>query len=391
MSELLDPAHFDALDDGYEPAAYEALTTDRPRRQARFLDAAAIDIHPPPMLIRGWMPRGAITIVAGAPGAGKGVVMADLIARGSRGEPMPNGDKLARPFRTVIVAGPGEDSAQDWKLRLVAAGADLTSCKVVEDTEDEAGLIYPIGAPDLAAILDRAAMEGFDLLVVDSLGAVAGSLDINRNEVRELLNPLANQAHRLGLSVALIAHDRKGRGDPLDIISGSRQIVAAARAALVIAAEPNEDGNGDRLLMVAKLNGARKSDPVAFTTTGRTITDDTGTEIRDDRGDLVYIPAVAWLDRKVTNADAVAAAAGLPSTRQDGALGVLTEILANGPVRSTEVETDMKAQGYSKDQTMRARHHLGINVVKVRGCWWTLPAGTDQLMGKMTVAEILSA
>ena len=119
LDDLFDPA------DGYEAEAFDGLTRERPRRAPRFLTADQLGLHPPTMLVRGWMPRNAVTVLAGPPGSGKGVVVADLVARGSRADQMPNGDTIPRPFRTIIVAGPGEDSAEDWHLRLVAAGANV--------------------------------------------------------------------------------------------------------------------------------------------------------------------------------------------------------------------------------------------------------------------------
>ena len=153
MSHDLDvdgPDYLAGLLDDQDPSASIAVGKGiTPTRTATFLAAGDISLAAPLLLIRGMIPRGAITIFAGAPGVGKGVAMADIIARGSRGDPMPNGDRLAGPFGTVIVCGAGEDGATDWQLRLVAARADPARYRLVEVTVDDIGDEFAIGPGDL--------------------------------------------------------------------------------------------------------------------------------------------------------------------------------------------------------------------------------------------------
>ena len=356
-----------------------------PTRKVRVLAPCDVSLAAPSMLVRGWIPRSAVTVLAGQPGAGKGIAVADIVARGSRGDVMPNGDVIARPFKTLIVCGPGEDGAADWKLRLVAARANLQRCWLVESTVDELGYESPICADDLTAILDHAAADGIDLVVIDSLGAVAGDLDVNKTEIRaQMMNPLANQAKALGLAVLLVHHVRKSGGDALTVVSGSTQIVAAARAVLVVALESDTDA---RFMVSSKLNGARKSDPVAFTTAGRSILDEHGNSLRDDRDDLVFVPVIAWSDRAVSFAEASAAMAGLPAHRDDAA-DTLRDVLANGPLRSIAVEGEMSEAGYTRDQAKRARTRIGSATIKVGDHWWTLPPGTPKAEGRTLVEAV---
>ena len=175
----------------------------------------------------------------------------------------------------------------------------------------------------------------------------------------------------------------------LTIVAGSTQIAAAARAVIVAIREQDDDAE-TRLLVVPKLNGAKPSEPIAFTTAGRSIADARGAALRDDRGDIVYVPVIAWLDRKVTRGEAAAAAAGLPANR-DEAADTLRAVLADGPMRSTALEAEMIEAGFSHDQTKRARHRIGAGVIKVangpQAGWWTLPPGTPKAEGLAQIEE----
>ena len=146
----MSPPETTSFVDATHAEAMDALvsTSSAKVRVPRFLSADKISLTPPRMLVRGWIPRGAVTLLAGRPGAGKGIVTADVVARGSRGDAMPNGDRLTRPFSSVIVCAAGEDGATDWRLRLEAAKADPTRYRLVEDTFDDLGYDYAVAASD---------------------------------------------------------------------------------------------------------------------------------------------------------------------------------------------------------------------------------------------------
>lgn len=356
-------------------------------RVPRFVSAEDVPLSYPRMLVRGWMPAGAITLLAGRPGAGKGVVMADLVARGSRGYTMPNGDRITKPFTTTIVCAPGEDGAEDWKLRLLAANADLKRVRIVEETLDDLAYDYPVRAADIGGIIDAAAAAGDELVVIDSLGGISDAVDLNKTEVRDqFLNPVARQARNLGITIVLIHHVRKSGGDILEVVSGSTQIVAACRSVMVVVQERDSETQ-TRFLAVAKLNAAKKSENVAFTTSGRSIIHDAG-KLLDDRGEVVYVPTVSWDDRKVSDAE-VSAASNNIAIQPDEVADLMRELLANGPMRSSALEAELADAGFSKDQVKRTRQRIGAGTIRIGygdlAGWWVLPAGMPKTEGREAI------
>src|SRR5437660_9922117 len=71
-----------------------------------------------------YLARGKLAILDGDPGMGKSLLALDLIARLTRGGPMPDGSPLARPG-TAILLSAEDDPADTIRPRAEAAGADL--------------------------------------------------------------------------------------------------------------------------------------------------------------------------------------------------------------------------------------------------------------------------
>ena len=70
-----------------------------------------------------WIPQGAVSLVAGREGVGKSTVVADLVARITKGT-LP-GEHFDKP-KTVIICATEDSWKQTINPRLVAAGADLS-------------------------------------------------------------------------------------------------------------------------------------------------------------------------------------------------------------------------------------------------------------------------
>ena len=71
-----------------------------------------------------YLARGKLALLDGDPEMGKSLVTLDLIARLSRGGPMPDGATVSRPGTSILVSV--EDSAADTiRPRAEAAGVDL--------------------------------------------------------------------------------------------------------------------------------------------------------------------------------------------------------------------------------------------------------------------------
>lgn len=213
--------------------------------------AAGIVCRPIDWLWRGWLARGKLHILAGAPGCGKTTIALALAGCVSRGGRWPDGTQ-ARAGNVLVWSGE-DDPADTLVPRLRAAGADLSRVFIVGDTfaEGEPRAFDP--ATDLAA-LEWAAQSIGDvaLLVADPVvSAVTG--DSHKNtEVRRALQPMVNLGQRLGCAVLGISHFSKGTAgrEPLERVTGSIAFGALARVVLVTA-----KGEDDaRMLARAKSN-----------------------------------------------------------------------------------------------------------------------------------------
>lgn len=373
--------------DGYQPNGHGG-TNGLNRTLVQTSDE--LDVAPTPQLVRGWFPRAEVCVVAGKPAAGKGVVLADIIARGSRGLNMPNGDRLMKPFMSGVICLPGEDSIQEWARRLTVAEAALDRVLLTESAVNAQGEVRSIDTMTMDAAVEELARRGAELIVVDSLTGLSNSTgyDTNKGEVRGVLDRLSQLARLYDLTVVLLHHTRKAQGDPLDVLQGNTQIGAASRSVLVVVEERVEDGQEPdvRLFGVAKLNGSKRSVPVGFRTVGGWLKHPDGAPMRDDRGDIAYVPRVEWVkDRTFTQGELIAASNGtvLRERRNRSVDLDAKDILADGPMPSADYVKAMTEAGYTSEQARRCRERVA-QTMQHDGRHWTYPAA-------MTVAEAKQA
>ena len=101
----------------------------------------------------------------------------------------------------------------------------------------------------------RSSGERAELVVIDPLSAfLNGRVDSHRDQdVRGALAPLAKIADRTGATILVVRHlSKSGGGNPLYRGGGSIGIIGAARAAMLVAPDPEDDGR--RILACTKNN-----------------------------------------------------------------------------------------------------------------------------------------
>ncbi|HEV7223810.1 MAG TPA: AAA family ATPase, partial [Pirellulales bacterium] len=203
-------------------------------------------------LAGGRIPLEAVTIVAGAEGAGKSFFAAELAAQVSRG--------------AAAVYAHGADLAPGWlRARLDAAGANADRVAMVE-------LGWPTGSdePTIQELLDRLvatasvarASHDCRLLVVDHLEAWAGELDQPGSPARMnyALAKLAEIARRLQIAVVALVRLPNHRGG-----QAARALARVSSIAPVVwLAAEDEDRPGRRLLVNVKNNLGAKRPGEAF-------------------------------------------------------------------------------------------------------------------------------
>ena len=196
-------------------------------------------IRPQPIswLWPGWLAKGKLHILGGAPGTGKTTITLSLAAIVTRGGTWPDGSQCLTPGRVVIWSGE-DDPADTLVPRLMAAGADLSLVDFVGDVQQDGRARSFDPARDIEPLRDAIKRSGgASLLNVDPVvSAVAGDSHKN-SETRRALQPLVDVAGELGAALIGVTHFSKGTSgrEPLERITGSLAFGALARIVMVTA------------------------------------------------------------------------------------------------------------------------------------------------------------
>jgi putative DNA primase/helicase len=188
-------------------------------------------------------------------------------------------------------------------------------------------------------------------------------------------------ASRLRVAVVSITHFSKGAGQSaVNSFIGSIGFIAAARAAFIVARDPDSDDPARRLFVQAKNNLAADSDGLAFRVEQRLV------------GSDIVASAIAWgTDRITRTADEILAAGREANEKPERseAEEFLRDTLAAGPRLATEIKSQATAACLAWRTINRAKRDLGITTTakaepsqevgkppRVQW-WWSLPAGQE--------------
>lgn len=335
-------------------------------KEVELLAADTIPLRAIQWLWPGWLARGKLHILAGAPGTGKTTIAMALAAAVSSGGRWPC--EITAPVGNVLIWSGEDDPADTLVPRLVAAGADLHRVYFVGETRDGPDRRSFDPARDLAALSLRVEkLQDVALMVVDPVvSAVTG--DSHKNtEVRRALQPLVDMADRLQAAVLGITHFSKSSAgaDPTERVTGSIAFGAIARVVMVTAKQDGEEPGPARLLARAKSNIGPDGGGYGY-------------ELEQtDIGQGICASAVRWGSALEGSArDLLGQAEKAPGQDEPNeAVQFLRELLV-APVPAKAVYADAEAAGYSKDQMKRAKRRIGARAVKLgmSGGWvWRLP------------------
>lgn len=223
-------------------------------------------------LWQGWLPRGKPVTLDGDPGLGKSTLSDEMAAVVTTGGTWPDGSKCAYPGAVLLMSA--EDGLADTvRPRLDAAGADVTRVHSIDgmSTVDESGevVLRPPTLADVVGLEDAIIRTDARLLVVDVIMAYLPSgTDSHRDQdIRRVLSRLSAVADRTGCTVLLLRHLNKAKGsDPLYRGGGSIGIVGAARAGMLVAADPDDPER--RVLASVKSNLGPPPDSLTYRLVG---------------------------------------------------------------------------------------------------------------------------
>jgi putative DNA primase/helicase len=291
-----------------------------------------------------------LTIVAGAPGAGKTTIALALAAVVTRGGRWPDGSRCEHVGDALVWSG--EDPPAVLAARLAAAGADLSRAHFV--TGAGGGSFDP--SRDVAALEAVAAnLPAPRLLIVDPIVSAIASDSHKAAEVRRGLQPLVDLGRRLGCAVLGISHFGKATAgrDPVERVIGSVAFAALARVVLVAAREkaPEDGAEPRRVLLRSKSNCGPDTGGFAF-----------GLERVEVARD-VEAQRVRWLEAVHGSARDVLAEVEAPDDDPESPGDVadwLRELLADGPLPAREVKKHATDAGLSWRSVQRAMRRAGV-------------------------------
>jgi hypothetical protein len=305
----------------------------------------------------GYLPAGMFSLLDGDPALGKSTLAADLAARISTGRPMPDGTGGGAP-RGVILMSSEDDRARTIRPRLDAAGADADRVFTFDLRESDGSCRPPtITQEDLARLEKIIRDHDAALVVFDPLsGYLPDGLDTNRDaSVRRVLYWLAQLAGNTDCAVLGLRHFRKSPSEnPLYRGGGSIAFVGAARAAYLMAVDPDEPAGNRRILAPTKMNVGPLPSSLAF----RLVVDTAG-----------GCPHLVWEGPSHHTAASLSAMPnpGRRDSARSRAADVLADLLADGPVPTVEVYRRAAEEGVSERTLDRAKDELGVKSHKVGG------------------------
>lgn len=301
-----------------------------------------------------WRPRiyqGYLTLLAGDPGMGKGLIAAALVGAITAGVAVPEGTV---PSGSVLWVSYEESEASAIRPRLDAAGADpekVFQFVMPQDDGSEDKRFRPADVPLLRELL--ASHPDIRLIVLDPIiSYFGGDRDINQsNQVRDVLEPLTNMADAMGTGVLGIAHINKSElSKTLYRISNSGAFVQVARSVLGV----GELKDGRRGLAHIKSSYSKRAVVIPYDTIGVPYPgfEETVGRVIWDTPDPEIDPLQIFESKTQQK--------NRGPTRAEECGKAIVALLADGPKFTTDIRMALRRQGFSDDAIDGGRDWAGV-------------------------------
>ncbi|SAK51059.1 TOPRIM domain-containing protein [Caballeronia glebae] len=319
-------------------------------------------------LLPGFLPKKKLSLLAGTPGAGKTSIALYYAATISSGGTWPDGSR-AEPGRVLMYVT--EDGVADTiKPRLAAMGADLRNVEVIDNTTEISGRGRRFDCQRDLGVLQQKLIGkgGYALVVIDPVTSIVAGNTNNNQVVRDALESLVRFAEAVGCAVLCLTHVSKGssRRSPLERVMGGLAYGAVPRMVLIAArvSGRTEDGLQRGVLVRAKTNIASTDGGFEYLIQP--------VEVQVD-GKVIQTSRIGWSSELLEGSadEILKSAAGDAEEMPGGELGraaeFLLNVLANGSMLCSEVESLAVAAGISSTTLKRARKRVGVLSSKQTG------------------------
>ena len=212
-----------------------------------------------------YLPAGAVTLMAGAPGCGKSFLSIALAAELSQGLTPFHRRRTGKIPAAILSLE--DDPARTIVPRLKACGADLGEIVIFDWRHPEADSLETLSMREgtegelLRVLREGVKMHGLRLLIIDTLTAFTPARMDGHEAVavRQMMKPLARFAAECGVGVLVICHARKRSSHDSThgvqaTVLGSVDYVASCRSALLVQKDPMAEAGTAGIMTHAKCN-----------------------------------------------------------------------------------------------------------------------------------------
>lgn len=326
----------------------------------RLLNAADCTPRPVNWLWNHWLPKEAMTILAGAPGTGKTTIALSIAAVVSKAGIWPD-QTICNSSHNVIIWS-GEDDIEATLLpRLISMDANLKNIHFVTQINDRGRHRDFDPSSDMDQLVVKLGeIGGAGLIIIDPVISVVSGDSNQANVVRDGLRILQNMA-RSGIAVLGITHfskSGKATRSPLERVIGSQAFAALARVVWVTGKGENEN----RVFARAKNNLGLDGGGYEYTVSTNQISAD------------IEASMIRWGDYLEGDAESILNGVEQTesvSSRIDDAKTFLCGILTSeGRASANDILSRSKQAGHSFSTINRAKKDLGVRVEKDGGGGW---------------------
>ena len=226
-----------------------------------------------------YLPAGAVTLMAGAPGCGKSFLSIALAAELSRGLTPFHGRRIGKVPTAILSLE--DDPARTIVPRLKACGADLGEIVIFDWRRPEADSLDTLSMREgtegelLRVLREGVKLHGLRLVIIDTLTAFTPARMDGHEAVavRQMMKPLARFASECGVGVLVICHARKRSSHDSThgvqaTVLGSVDYVASCRSAVLVQKDPRADGGTAGVMTHAKCNFGPPGPSLSFSIGG---------------------------------------------------------------------------------------------------------------------------
>jgi putative DNA primase/helicase len=316
------------------------------------------------------IPLGKPTVIAGNPGLGKSQITAFMAAKVTTGGAWPEKEGNA-PLGDVIILSAEDDAADTIKPRLLAAGADVTKCHVLEAVivnnngkQSQRSFNLVDDAERLAAVLER--IGTVKLVIIDPISAYLGKTDSHNNaDLRGVLAPFSTLAAKYGVAIVFVTHFNKSNGqEAIARVIGSIGLVAAARAGYAIVKDDKDPDT--RYFVPLKCNNGKDYNGFAYQIEGVKL------------NNHIKTSKIVWQEGLV---DAHSVLSAVPEAKATASTAAAAEFLTEQlkgkpPMLKAQIDELANGAGISNSALGRTKQRLGIKHRKLgmdKGWEWYWP------------------